>query len=763
MSKATDGRGLQFNVKFDGQPQGKINIAAHVYDNAGNHIESTGIDEAGNFKLSLSQAQLKNAKLFITPVGENKEIPKFSDLEKLSAYQPYIDKRRLGNEIIDLLPIPDLKYKYWWWCTCRVTGRVTKKVFAGGAWQTLPVCKARVHICEVDRWPILIQRFPDDIIYRIRDEIIATKWPVPPIPDPGPRKDFEIELPIQRINTLAQRSLKTKTAKLAVSDFSFAQNNFKAQLASGNSVLQLRKELLENYHLIFPYFCYWKWIWPYFYSCDELAVIETDEQGRFDRYIKYFCFGDKPDIYVWVDYFINGQWVTVYNPGRACNTYWDYVCGTEININITDNRVPHCGRTDVVGEIAEILRIGSSSHTSHILQRSVSQTVQGVSFDAKGLTNFYLAGLPGIKYVNPFGGALNIVADFGSTLHASGVTHFRCSHKRHSDADVPANWTIHENPVFRYYEDEINDGVNPPFQHRKGFDLKDPSYYGLYIIPHHEASLQAGIPAPAGTLLNRDWMSEDFVIASINSTELLNELYDFKFEFFRIIGGVPQVVSVPKSTFQVPNPDDVTMSLPLSNTGYASANYPDFHAADYIVQDPAAPATNALAFKMTFRVDNNLCNAEIDNVTVLNNDTTTTNSDTECGFASYKDKNTSDVKFSFAATHPNNFAVFSFGVIRGNGNECPTANAGGMVIGSTPTGVPSGAPPFPPYGGYTLAGGKYTKQVSIAGLLGPCDQAAFSENLNVTALATNGSSLIHDYNAGDIAAFALEPAAVTVP
>lgn len=745
MAKNKEGRGMQFNVKFDGQPQGKIKIAAHVYDNAGKHIESTEIDETGNFKLSLPQDELRSAKFFIAPVGEHKEIPTLNELEKLNAYQPYLNWRNYKEGIKELLPIPDLNYQYWWMCSCRVTGRVTKRVFVGGAWQVMPVCRARVHICEVDRWPILIKRFPDEIIFRIRDEIIATKWPIPPIPDPGPRRGFEIDFPVQRINTLATRAMERKAPAMEISpgEFSIAQNSFKAQLASGNSAFQIRRELLENYHLIYPYFCYWKWIWPYFYSCDELAVIETDEQGRFDRYIKYFCFGDKPDIYVWVEYFINGQWVTVYNPGRACNTYWNYVCGTEININITDSRVPHCGRTDVVGEIAEILRIGSSSHTSHILQRSVSQTVQGVSFDAQGLTNFYFGGLTGIKYVNPFGETLHVVADFGSTLHASGVTYFRCSHKRHSDTDIPANWTIHEDPVFRYYEDEINDGVNPPFQHRKGFDLKDPSYSGLYIIPHHEASLQAGIPAPAGTLLNRDWMSEDFVIASIKSTELANELYDFKFEFYRIVAGVPERVSVPKSTFQVPNPDDVTMSLPLSNSAYVSAGYPDFHTTDYIIQDPGI-AANALAFKMTFRVDNNLCNAVIDDITVINTDGTTTDSDTECGFAPYNDKNTSEVEFSFAATHPNNFAVFSFGVIRGNGNACPTANTDGMVIGNSSN-------------GYTLAAGKFTKEVPIAGLLGPCAQAAFAENLYVTALATDGSSRLHGYDAGDVAAFALEP------
>lgn len=738
---------LQFSVKFEGDPKDKIATAAHVFDNAGNHLETTAIDDAGNFSLNLSTKDLQHVKLFIAPTADKKKIPSLKELEKINAYQPYLNKRITGRDIIDLQPIPELKYKYWWWCSCRVTGRVTKQVFAGGAWQIMPICKARVHICEVDRWPVIIWQLPDEIIYKIRDELIDSRWPVPPIPDPGPLKKFDVQFPAERIRSIASRSSvagKRITEQNIPGEFSFAVNSFKSQLASGNSVYHIRQELAENFHLIYPYICYWPWIWRYFYSCDEMAVMETDGQGRFDTTVYYYCFGDKPDIYVWVEYFINGQWITVYNPGRACNTYWNYTCGTEININISDNRVPHCGRTDVVGEIAEIMRIGSASHTSHILQRNVTQTVQGVSFDAKGLTNFYLAGIPGIRYLNPFGETLNVVADFGSTLHSSGVSHFRCSYKKTSDPDAAASWVILDNPLFRYYEDEINDGINPPFQHRKGFDLKDASYPGLYIIPHHEASAQPGIPPPAGTLLNRDWMSEDFVIASIDSTGLQDDHYDFKFELYRINAGVPERVSVPKSTFQVPNPDDIMMSLPLSNTGYISANYPDFHAADYLIDDPGV-AANALAFKMTFRVNNNSCNAVIDNITVINNDGTTADSDTECGFAPYNDKNTSAVEFSFEASHPENFAVFGFGVIRGNGNPCPDANTGGMVIGNSSN-------------GYVLAAGKFSKEVPLANLLGQCTQAAFSENLNVYALATNGSRRLYEYDKADVAAFALEPA-----
>ncbi len=887
-----DEKGLQFSVSFEGSPNERIPVAAHVFDRAGNHIESSEIDEKGQFRLSLSAKELQQAKLFIAPRNDDRKIPTLNDLEKISAYQPFLDRRAIGRDIIELYPIPELKYKYWWRCSCRVTGRVTKKVFIGGAWHTMPVCKAKVHICEVDRWPILIQKFPDDIIRKIKDEIIKIKWPIPPIPDPGPLRNpaipfnvGDIKIKAVRANT-AIRKVEAAEPAAASEQFSFGINSLKAQLLSVNSAYHIRQELSESFQLIYPYFCYWPWIWRYFTSCDEKAVVLTDGQGRFDAIVKYNCFGDRPDIYTWVEYFIDGQWVTVHNPGRACHTLWNYTCSTDININITDSRVPFCrpdlpgavceimsignaaftshilqrnvvqtvqgvsfnakgltdiylaglpgiryvnpfgGNLDVVadfgstlhssgvthyrcsykknadadiytwveyfidgqwvtvhnpgrachtlwnytcstdininitdsrvpfcrpdlpGAVCEIMSIGNAAFTSHILQRNVVQTVQGVSFNAKGLTDIYLAGLPGIRYVNPFGGNLDVVADFGSTLHSSGVTHYRCSYKKNADADIPSSWTIFNDPLSREYEDEINDGMNPVFQQRKSFDLKDPSFSGLYIIPYHDAATQPGIPVPAGTLINREWMTQAFTVASIVSTDLQDGMYDFRFELYRINAGTPERVSVPRSTFHVSNPDDTRISLPLSNTAFSSADYPAFHVEDYLVNDPGN-ALNALAYKMSFRVNNDSCNAVIDNITVLNTDGSTADSDTECGFAPYADKATSKVEFSFEASHPENFAVFGFSVIRGNAIPCPDANTDGMVIGNSSN-------------GYTLAGGRYSKEVPVASLLGNCEQAAFSENLHVYALATNGYRRLYEYDRPWVAAFAIEPATEAV-
>ncbi|MCH5688304.1 hypothetical protein LWM68_31010 [Niabella sp. W65] len=73
---------------------------------------------------------------------------------------------------------------------------------------------------------------------------------------------------------------------------------------------------------------------------------------------------------------INGAWETVYRPAIACNTRWDYVCGSEINISITDPRVtPNCGPA-LSGEAVWIRSIGNFS-VRDVLQTSNNAPVQG--------------------------------------------------------------------------------------------------------------------------------------------------------------------------------------------------------------------------------------------------------------------------------------------------------------------------------------------------------------------------------------------------
>ncbi|HEY6081940.1 MAG TPA: hypothetical protein VIU45_00700, partial [Chitinophagaceae bacterium] len=64
--------------------------------------------------------------------------------------------------------------------------------------------------------------------------------------------------------------------------------------------------------------------------------------------------------------------------------------------------------------------------------------------------------------------------------------------------------------------------------------------------------------------------------------------------------------------------------------------------------------------------------------------------------------------------------------------------------------------------GYTLSAGIYSKHFTPQQLLGTCynggtGKAAFAENLSVAAMATDGTYRQTGNDAGDIAAFALEP------
>jgi hypothetical protein len=220
---------------------------------------------------------------------------------------------------------------------------------------------------------------------------------------------------------------------------------------------------------------------------------------------------------------------------------------------------------------------------------------------------------------------------------------------------------------------------------------------------------------------------------SFNSADLLrgnapggDGLYELRLEIFDQAGNL--LANVPKATFKVPD--------------YSNANF-SINAPDDLLEAPTV--TTANAFNMLMRIDNAQCNADI--FTVLVNGSPA--SSDCCGFVSYKHNGVeSDLELSFLATHPNNFAMFSFDVVKGTCGDVPVADASGMVIDSA--------------SGYTLSGGVYDKHFTPSDLLGTCYQhgngkAAFAETLYVEAMATDGTYRQKAKDKGDVAAFALEP------
>jgi hypothetical protein len=146
-----------------------------------------------------------------------------------------------------------------------------------------------------------------------------------------------------------------------------------------------------------------------------------------------------------------------------------------------------------------------------------------------------------------------------------------------------------------------------------------------------------------------------------------------------------------------------------------------------------SPIVVATTNPVKFRVDNNPCRG------VLAAPKVGANVADACGILRYTSP-ADTVTMGFTASHPNNFANYSFGLIRGHNNPPAPVIAGatsGPVSPATNPGSVTG---------------------TVAGLLGPCvagGMAAFAESLYVAARANNGWSRQSQYDASDLLAFTL--------
>lgn len=191
---------------------------------------------------------------------------------------------------------------------CRVRGRVFKTVdLPGGGQRRVPLCNARVKICEVDLTPwSILRKIPDDLILRTRRELLEQAL----VHDPA------------RVET---RTLSAGQADL---------------LARAETVTATRAFLAEHLELARPIFCRYDWLFRRV-DLDCLRTVHLGPDGRFDTHIHYWCYGDKPDLYFEVEQAcLDGDtgWTSVHSPPVRCSTHWNYCCGEEVEIEVTDPR-----------------------------------------------------------------------------------------------------------------------------------------------------------------------------------------------------------------------------------------------------------------------------------------------------------------------------------------------------------------------------------------------------------------------------------------
>jgi hypothetical protein len=143
-------------------------------------------------------------------------------------------------------------------------------------------------------------------------------------------------------------------------------------------------------------------------------------------------------------------------------------------------------------------------------------------------------------------------------------------------------------------------------------------------------------------------------------------------------------------------------------------------------------------YRLSIVVDNRKCTAAIDPPKIG------TRVADPCGILRYTPAVATPVTIAFKTDHPAGYGVFSFSIVRG-ATAVPTTDVSASEISASSAGVYVKNP-----------SGVFVHDFPISALLGPCTEAAFSENLYAYAKATTGNGYrIGDYDASSVWAFAL--------
>ena len=726
---------LNLRIPFEGQPETAPEVAVYAFDGSGRLLSSVKIKDA-QATISISERNLDRLRLFVAPLElrTGKEKATIEDMQRAHAYEP-VWRYDPKAQIQQLLPILQNFWKYWLFCLCRVRGQVVKPSDIGGTTVDCPVPAARVHICEVDPFFWIIYKLPEPIILRLKDEWLAA-LEQPPIPEPGPDPaPFQLQQVLlnpqplaSKVSLLSQLPLETRIA-----------------LAS-RSVDTVRAELAANIKLIRPFLCLWPWFWPWL-RYDEIAVVDTDTQGRFDYTILYPCAGDKPDLYFWVEYQIGGVWTTVYNPPVRCNTYWDYACGTEITIRITDPRVfgAQPGNT-LTGQKVNIERIGWF-YTNRIGSGGILSPIT----IPLGLTES-ITVQPSWTSTNmncAFGGTLAPHVEFSAdALLAAGITHYRWSYQRLQDNEItPVDgvWYYIDAPVVHTYNEVDPDADTydvRPFVLGPDPACSSPLFKIAPFTPPKLKSdnivwWQQSRQNEASAYLDTN------AIAKLAGETQTHGYLQLKLELFHIAAGAAALNKLERSTFVVP-PNSTTFN-PSSYTADQAPN-----AAVQLETDGSVSA-----FFMRIYVDNRSTEAVIQETQVNHVNPShwspprSSDKAGPCGMIPYEAGDFATL--SYKAYQPGNFAVFKFDVYKGSSGIVNMVSTESIVAG-----------PAAIYGSPDATSHIFSKAFDGGTLVKDktpdCTSAAFSENLYLYAAVLDGYDWLYGLNSSDVKAFALTSA-----
>ena len=769
---------LLFKLNFEGELSKDFTVFGYAFTPDGKFLDQA-ILKKGQVELNLTVRDAPTAQIFFGP-GLVKKIvgpPTIDMMEKIKAYKPKWSFKSSATKY-EISAIPESCHKSWSLVFCHIQGHVLKHFVNNGVTITKPVFNARVHICEIDKIRFIIPRLPKDILLRLRDElIIAIEKPhpgIPPIPDP-PLIAFDPGFidpsPIHMANIAHENktsmvtgnfsklgqvsfnpqpepprepliiNLKNPPAR-AVSLPQVIPANLKKELKS-TSVDKVRLSLINNVNLIYPHLCYWPWFFPYFYQSIEMPAVYTNEQGLFEADCLYLQPGDHPDLYFWVEYRIGEVWTTVYRPPIPCHTYWDYPCGMDVTISITDPRVTSIEEPPSMQELmVGVINIGYG-----ISLHQINHNIPDTSPEYKEKAGLTING-------EPFGGSIEPEVWFGKKLIENGITHYKWSYRKIMDVkgDVVTDdeWHAMDRLVIRHYA--VSDPDHPhSISFKPALMGPDPAFPDKNLIKIQPQTPPEG-DGWAPLIDIRENSASSFFLSHLlkgGDPSIAAGKYELKLELFRS-DGITNASNLV--TFCIPKVN-APVGMATDDTDPAGINN--------LITDPV---TNVVTgFSMVIHVDNNVCEGEIFETSV------NLEKAGNCGFIKYV-SGANNALISFLAYHPNGFARFRFTTVKGS--------SGNQTLACIPPDPndPSAENPLVTIlkindfkneivGDTDETTGNFTKSIPVDDLLGECKlvgrlggKACFGENLAVYATATDGWSNLSYLNSYPTPkAFALEP------
>jgi len=277
-------REVTISLGLEGPPESEVTAAIFVFD--GGTLVCHAPLEADEAKIRLPTAMSARVRVLVGPAPRpGQPAPTLEVLERLRPYEPAINFReRLDRYAAS--PVPDLHWRYWQWCRCRVHGVVTG-TSDGVEW---PLHGARVRIRKVEPFFAFLGGLSDVDVLRLRDDFVAA--PAAPLP--------------QGVSALRSQS----------------PTLVRRALAENATCLRAHWRLSPRW---------------WFDRCTEIADPIADGDGRFEFEYWNLC-EDDSDLDFRVEYPVGEGWPAgAASPGL---TVWDYVCGAEVAIRIDTERRP---------------------------------------------------------------------------------------------------------------------------------------------------------------------------------------------------------------------------------------------------------------------------------------------------------------------------------------------------------------------------------------------------------------------------------------